>query len=121
MLACVNDWDLQLRHIIEKIPQDCLIDHKLLWRNPVQQWVSRTGRVCLLGDAAHPHLAPSGTGAAQAIEDAATIATTLEKMSPAIDIPLAFRIFEKLRYVLTGPSRLQPLANMNDPAMSAPA
>ncbi|KAM0323290.1 hypothetical protein ACHAQA_008882 [Verticillium albo-atrum] len=99
MLACVDGWDPQLRKIIEKISQDSLIDHKLLWRNPVQKWVSTVGRVCLLGDSAHPHLATSGTGAAQAIEDAATIAVTLEGTSPGTDVPLALRIFEKLRYV----------------------
>lgn len=99
MLACVQGWDEQLRHIIEKIPSECLIDHKLLWRDPVPKWVSSGGRVCIVGDAAHPHLATSGTGAAQAIEDAACIATLLQKTSPQIDIQLAFRAYQRLRHV----------------------
>lgn len=99
MLACVKGWDSQLRHIIEKIPADCLIDYKLLWRDPVPKWVSAKGRVCLIGDAAHPHLATSGTGAAQAIEDAATIGALLEKTGKA-NIQLALKSYEKLRYVL---------------------
>ncbi|KAH7161079.1 hypothetical protein EDB81DRAFT_924424 [Dactylonectria macrodidyma] len=100
MLACVNDWDPELRHIIEKIPPDCLIDYKLLWRDPVSKWVSQKGRVCLIGDAAHPHLATSGTGAAQAIEDAATIGALLEKTGES-NIQLALKSYEKLRYERT--------------------
>ncbi|KAL6405131.1 hypothetical protein AUP68_11975 [Ilyonectria robusta] len=100
MLACVKGWDSQLRHIIEKIPADCLIDYKLLWRDPVPKWVSEKGRVCLIGDAAHPHLATSGTGAAQAIEDAATIGALLEKTGKA-NIQLALKSYERLRYERT--------------------
>ncbi|KAM5346075.1 hypothetical protein ACJ41O_009080 [Fusarium nematophilum] len=101
MLACVQGWDEQLRHIIEKIPPVCLIDHKLLWRDPVPKWVSAGGRVCLVGDAAHPHLATSGTGAAQAIEDAACIAVLLQQTGRKTDIPLAFRAYQRLRYERT--------------------
>ncbi|KAJ3547719.1 hypothetical protein NM208_g1364 [Fusarium decemcellulare] len=100
MLACVQDWDPRLRGIIEKIPPECLIDYKLLWRDPVPQWISQHGRVCLIGDAAHPHLATSGTGAAQAIEDSATIATLLGITGKA-NVPLALRAFQKLRYERT--------------------
>jgi 2-polyprenyl-6-methoxyphenol hydroxylase-like FAD-dependent oxidoreductase len=96
MLACVEEWDPVLRHIIQSIPPECLIDYKLLWRDPVPKWVSNSGRVCLLGDAAHPHLATSGTGAAQAIEDAATIAVVLEKLGKQ-NIPIALKCYEKLR------------------------
>ncbi|KAF3009193.1 hypothetical protein E8E14_006151 [Neopestalotiopsis sp. 37M] len=102
MLACVEGWDEQLRHIIESITPECLIDHKLLWRDPVPQWVSPGGRICIVGDAAHPHLATSGTGAAQAIEDGACIASLLQKTGARKeDIPLAFRAYQKLRYERT--------------------
>ena len=51
-----------------------------------------------LPDAAHPHLATSGTGGAQAIEDGATLAVLLAKLGRE-KIPLALKAFEKLRYV----------------------
>lgn len=98
MLACIDGWDEQLRHIVQSITPDCLIDHKLLWRDPVPQWVSRDGRICIVGDAAHPHLATSGTGAAQAIEDGACIAALLQKTGRD-DIPLAFQAYQKLRCI----------------------
>ncbi|KAH8886613.1 FAD/NAD(P)-binding domain-containing protein [Thozetella sp. PMI_491] len=102
MQACVDGWDPTLRGIISHIPADCLIDYKLLWRDPVRKWVSDQGRVCLLGDAAHPHLATSGTGAAQAIEGAATIGALMEASGMKHEeIPLVFRAYEKLRYERT--------------------
>ena len=101
MLAGVEGWDPELQHIIQHIPADSLIDHKMLWRDPVQKWVSEKGRICLLGDAAHPHLPTAGTGAAQAFEDAATIGSLMQKSIQQAgngpDIALVFRAFEKLR------------------------
>ena len=94
MLAVVNGWDETLTEVIKCIPPDVLIDHKLLWRDPVKQWVSEGGRIALVGDAAHPHLSTSGTGGAQALEDGACIAALLEKTT---DIPLALKVYEKLR------------------------
>lgn len=100
MLDAVNGWDPVLLEVIKSIPPDVLIDWKLLWRNPVKQWVSNEGRVALVGDAAHPHLATSGTGGAQAIEGAATISALLDINGKA-NIPLALRAYEKLRYERT--------------------
>jgi 2-polyprenyl-6-methoxyphenol hydroxylase-like FAD-dependent oxidoreductase len=50
----------------------------------------------LVGDAAHPHLATSGQGAAQAIEDGATLGAVLDRAGKS-NIPLALKAFEKLR------------------------
>ncbi|KAI1618324.1 hypothetical protein EDD36DRAFT_449989 [Exophiala viscosa] len=100
MLAMVEGWDPLLTEVIKQVPRDCLIDYKLLWRDPVRKWVSDHGRVALVGDAAHPHLSTSGTGGAQAIEDAATIAALLEKLGKG-KAALALRAYEKLRYERT--------------------
>jgi 2-polyprenyl-6-methoxyphenol hydroxylase-like FAD-dependent oxidoreductase len=94
MERAVKGWDPKLVQLVKSIPEDGLIDHKLLWRDPVKKWVSDKGRVALVGDAAHPHLPTSGTGGAQAIEDGATIAALLEKTS---DIPLVLRSYMALR------------------------
>jgi 2-polyprenyl-6-methoxyphenol hydroxylase-like FAD-dependent oxidoreductase len=86
-----------LRQIIKSIPEGNLIDYKILWRNPSREWVSKKGRIAALGDAAHPHLATAATGAAQAFEDAVTIATLLEHTGRD-KIPLALKAYEVLRY-----------------------
>ena len=96
MLKIVDGWDPLIVAAMKAIPRDKLIDWKLLWRDPVRQWVSKTGRITLVGDAAHPHLPTSGQGAAQAFEDAATLGALVDKLGKA-GIPTAFRAFEKLR------------------------
>lgn len=97
MLTAVDGWDPVLLEVIKAIPPEVLIDWKLLWRNPVKQWVSRLGRIALVGDSAHPHLATSGTGGAQAIEGAATIGALLD-INGKDDIPLALSAYERLRF-----------------------
>ncbi|KAF2811870.1 FAD/NAD(P)-binding domain-containing protein [Mytilinidion resinicola] len=98
MERAVEGWDPKLIQLVKSIPEDGLIDHKLLWRDPVKKWVSDKGRVCVVGDAAHPHLPTSGTGGASAIEDGATIAALLENTE---DVPLALRSYIALRYERT--------------------
>ncbi|KAH7077569.1 hypothetical protein BKA63DRAFT_411071 [Paraphoma chrysanthemicola] len=100
MLNVVNGWDPVLREIIRSIPPDDLIDHKLLWRNPNKKWVSGRGRIALVGDAAHPHLATSGTGGAQAIEDGATLAILITRAGRH-ELPMALRAYERLRFERT--------------------
>jgi 2-polyprenyl-6-methoxyphenol hydroxylase-like FAD-dependent oxidoreductase len=96
MLKTVDGWDETYRAVVKRIPEAILIDFKLLWRDPVKKWVSDNGRVVIVGDAAHPHLATSGQGAAQAIEDGATLGALLDRAGKA-ELPSALRAFEKLR------------------------
>lgn len=98
MLGIVEGWDLTLQAVIQAIPPENIIDWKLLWRDPIKKWVSSTGRIVIAGDAAHPHLPTSGSGATQAIEDAATLGAVFDTLGKT-KVPLAFRIFEKLRKV----------------------
>jgi salicylate hydroxylase len=77
----------------------------LLDRAPLTRWTR--GAVTLLGDAAHPMFPFFGQGAAQAIEDAATLARCLAA-SPA-DPPAALRRYAELRMPRTG--RLQEVSH----------
>ena len=58
-------------------------------RAPLQRW--SVGRVAVLGDACHPMLPFLAQGAAQAIEDGATLAGVLGKGG---DVPQALRRYE---------------------------
>ena len=65
-------------------------------REPLRQW--STGRVTLLGDAAHPMLPHAGQGAAQALEDAVALGRALN----ASDDPVAsLRSYERRRAART--------------------
>src|SRR3984957_15519717 len=69
------------------------VDERFKWalfdRNPLPEWTQ--GRVTLLGDACHPMLPFMAQGAAQAIEDGATLAACLK--NTAFNVPTAFQAY----------------------------
>jgi salicylate hydroxylase len=105
VLAAFAGWHTQVLSIIGSA--DETYKWALFDRMPLQRWSA--GRVTLLGDSCHPMLPFMGQGAAQAIEDAATLAGCLLKF--ATDIPAALRLYEQLR--LPRASRLQSMSETN--------
>ncbi|KAG1817274.1 uncharacterized protein BJ212DRAFT_1270575 [Suillus subaureus] len=91
----LKDWDPRCAAIVSKAPS--CIDWKLLVHDPLPTWVSKSGRVVLIGDAAHPFLPSSVQGASQAIEDATTLAVTLN-LAGKDNVPLGTRTWESIRY-----------------------
>ena len=102
--AAFTDWDPNVRAIIETV------DETFIWglfdRAPLPRW--SVGRVTLLGDAAHPMLPFMAQGAAQALEDGASLTTCLSKIG---DVAAAFTQYEKLRLPRT--SRMQAMSAAN--------
>ena len=87
-----DGWDARLRQLI-----GAATDTKrwaLYDRAPLQRWSA--GRITLLGDAAHAMLPYFGQGAAQAIEDAETLAACLDGGS-AGSVPEALQRYEQIR------------------------
>jgi salicylate hydroxylase len=103
-LAAFADWHAQVRAIIAAT--DETYKWALFDRAPLPRW--SLGRVTLLGDACHPMLPFMGQGAAQAIEDAATLTACLNKLD---DVPTALKRYETLR--LPRASRLQSMSQTN--------
>jgi len=72
--------------------------HTFRWglydREPLATWTS--GRLTLLGDAAHPMLPHAGQGANQAIEDAVAVATILARATRD-EVPCALKVYESVR------------------------
>jgi salicylate hydroxylase len=85
-------WHPQVRAII------AAADETFIWalfdRPPLPRWSA--GRVTLLGDACHPMLPFMAQGAAQAIEDAASLAAIIARHGGQ-DIPHAVRRYEAIR------------------------
>jgi salicylate hydroxylase len=64
-------------------------------RAPLSRWSS--GRLTLLGDAAHPMLPHLGQGVNQALEDAVALATLLGAVTASAGVPRALAAYEELR------------------------
>ena len=77
-------------------------------RQPLPRW--SVGRVTLLGDSCHPMLPMMAQGAAQSIEDGATLAACLAGV-PSQGVPEALLRYERLR--LPRASRLQAMSRAN--------
>jgi len=89
---CTANFDAQFHAVTgATAPGDLRID-ELLARKPIDRW--GTGRVTILGDAAHPMLPHTGQGAAQALEDAAGLGRA---MVSGGDHVTALRRYEDVR------------------------
>ncbi|KAJ4297146.1 hypothetical protein N0V88_004064 [Collariella sp. IMI 366227] len=92
-----KDFDPRLKAVIEKanITNDPLRVWRLLDMEPLSTWTS--GRLALMGDAAHPFLPFQAQGAAQAIEDAAALSVVLPKGTPSEEVPERLKLYESIR------------------------
>jgi salicylate hydroxylase len=105
-IAAYAGWHPQLNGILEAVEETFI--WALFDRPPMQRW-SR-GRVTLLGDACHAMLPFMAQGAAQAIEDGATLAACLTKVGTK-GVTEALRLYEAHRLPRT--ARVQALAANN--------
>ncbi|KAL4922118.1 hypothetical protein BDW62DRAFT_207884 [Aspergillus aurantiobrunneus] len=91
----IHDLDPRIAAAVKRT-KECL-DWKICYRDPIPSWVSKSHKVALLGDSCHPHLPTSAQGASQATESAAVLALCL-KLAGKENVPLATRVYEKLRF-----------------------
>jgi len=91
----VKTCDPRIASAVNKT-KECL-DWKICYRDPIPSWVSKNHKIALLGDSCHPHLPTSAQGASQATESAAVLAECL-KLAGKDNVPLATRVYEKLRF-----------------------
>jgi salicylate hydroxylase len=103
-LVAFEGWHPQVHEILRAV------DQTFIWglfdRAPLERW--SVGRVTLLGDACHPMLPFMAQGAAQALEDGATLTACLTQIP---DVAAALGLYETLR--LPRASRIQELSTMN--------
>ena len=90
-------WDPVIGQVITAIsgPGGSGFQWGMYDRAPLPRWSS--GRLTLLGDAAHPMLPHLGQGVNQALEDAVALATLLRACAGSSDVPRALAAYERLR------------------------
>ena len=97
LAASFADWDPAIGQVVAAISGPG--GSGFLWgmydRAPLPRWSS--GRLTLLGDAAHPMLPHLGQGANQALEDAVALATLLGACTGPPGVPRALAAYEELR------------------------
>ncbi|TWB87825.1 salicylate hydroxylase [Bradyrhizobium macuxiense] len=89
--ASFADACIEVRHLTNTITEAFITG--IYYRDPLPKW--HKGRIVLLGDAAHPVLPTSGSGAAVALEDSVALAACLRRHQS--DLAAAFGEFEARR------------------------
>jgi salicylate hydroxylase len=97
LAAHFTGWDPVIGQVIAAIsgPGGSGFQWGMYDRMPLPRWSS--GRLTLLGDAAHPMLPHLGQGANQALEDAVALATLLGASGGPAGVPRALAAYERLR------------------------
>jgi salicylate hydroxylase len=99
-------WHPTVQTIIDAADRDQCYRWSMFNRPPIPDW--STGRVTLLGDAAHPTLPYLAQGAVMAIEDGAVLTRAL---AMADTIPAALQLYQRNRAARTARIVLQSSAN----------
>ena len=87
-----KDWCPEVRKLCAMTGE--YLKWKLADFDQLDQWVHPSGKVCVLGDACHPMMPYMAQGAAQATEDAATLAVAIRSFD---DMKEALHAYEKQR------------------------
>lgn len=96
LLSAFAGWPEPIRELIETTPADRVLRNDIIDRPPVREWSK--GRLCVIGDAAHPMTPNLGQGGCTAIEDGVILARHLSR---ATDVPAALTAFAAERYKRT--------------------
>jgi 2-polyprenyl-6-methoxyphenol hydroxylase-like FAD-dependent oxidoreductase len=94
LLAAFAGWPAPIRELIGSTAD--VLRNDIIDRPPVREWSK--GRLCVIGDAAHPMTPNLGQGGCTAIEDGVILARHLSR---ATDVPAALTAYARERYKRT--------------------
>ncbi|GAB1310403.1 FAD/NAD(P)-binding domain-containing protein [Madurella fahalii] len=96
VLKVYEDFDPRLKALFMKADPSTIKVWQLLDVEKLPNWA--TGKLALIGDAAHPFTPYQGQGAAQAIEDAAALSIVLPRSITPEEVPARLKLYESIRY-----------------------
>jgi salicylate hydroxylase len=102
-------WDPRLVKVIDMI--QTTLKWPLLSGKPLQRWVSSSGKLLMLGDAAHAMVPYMSQGAAMAVEDGAALAEVLSLIETKPQVLEALKVFERVRSLRAGQMQEASLVN----------
>jgi 2-polyprenyl-6-methoxyphenol hydroxylase-like FAD-dependent oxidoreductase len=85
-------WHAPIEAVLEATPDSAILRNDVYYLDPLPRWSS--GRIALLGDAAHASTPGLGQGAAQALEDAVALADALRD---GAEVAAALARYESVR------------------------
>ncbi|GJC87891.1 FAD-dependent urate hydroxylase [Colletotrichum liriopes] len=95
-----DQWQPLARSIFDQVSKTEVLHLWPFYRVPkLERWASPTGRVIIIGDAAHAMPPSSGQGVNQAFEDAHTLVLLLKSLLPATNLNNALDFWHGLRQV----------------------
>jgi 2-polyprenyl-6-methoxyphenol hydroxylase-like FAD-dependent oxidoreductase len=94
LLELFGDWHDPIPDLVSATDAAAILHNDIFDRSPVERWGS--GRVTLLGDAAHAMTPNLGQGANQALQDAVALAAAVTDAA-AGDLEPALRAYERVR------------------------
>ncbi|KAI1627692.1 salicylate hydroxylase [Exophiala viscosa] len=104
-----NGWDPTLRKIIDMI--ESTMKWPLMSGSTLKKWISSSGRLLIMGDAAHAMVPYMSQGAAMAVEDAAALAEAIHLAKNKSDLPQALHVWETVRRERSGQMQEASLIN----------
>lgn len=102
-------WDPRLLKVINMVRET--LKWPLLSGMPLSRWVSKSGKLVIIGDAAHAMVPYMSEGAAMAVEDGAALAEILSLVTSSAQLHDALRVFEQVRILRTGQMQEASLVN----------
>lgn len=96
LLDIFSDFEPGLRAVLEKADPDSLRVYPLFDMDTLPTFT--TGRMALLGDAAHPFLPHLAQGGAQAIEDGVSLGVMMSGVSSLDEIPARLGLYDDARH-----------------------
>ncbi|KAF2132052.1 FAD/NAD(P)-binding domain-containing protein [Dothidotthia symphoricarpi CBS 119687] len=96
MLEVYKNFEPAALKLLSMADEESLKVWELLDMEKLPTWTEQ--KLVLIGDAAHPFTPHLGQGAAQAIEDAISLAVMLPRNTPLDSIPARLKLYEKCRY-----------------------
>jgi len=106
-----DSWPDLVQSAIENLQEEMAYLWPFYQLPKLDRWIDATGRILLVGDAAHAMPPPAGQGANQAVEDCWNLALVLAKQSTKADISMsdALKAWEAMRM-----KRIERVSELND-------